>query len=341
MGEEINALDLDKQEAMFSSFQKLADMSIKYGDDFFTFEGMEEYTDEIWSIVRANTGYKGSLSDLINDLKNVGKTQKEYNNILEEYNDIIDRNNLAIMKLQLKEMQQRHGLRRADELKMKRLQISNLKARIEMKEKDIEYDSKLEEGKNKLSTAFNEFVDRWEFQIQKLAGSYIEDYTMFDEMLKNKTESMEEFQQDEIRMLAELEEAWNDYYATIAAGAAGPMSPIWGLETPTYAKTESEKRLEKLRKEKKEEYGPMYPIWGFQRGTYAVPYTGLHLLHRGEQVVPKGSKRSGGTFEVKIAPITVNARITQETDTRALGSKIGEAIAAGFIDGVNSEFKVG
>jgi hypothetical protein len=72
-----------------------------------------------------------------------------------------------------------------------------------------------------------------------------------------------------------------------------------------------------------------------------VPYTGLHLLHRGEEVVPRGSKRHGSVMSVEVKPITVNARITQETDARAIGSKIGEAIASGFVTGVSSEFEVG
>ena len=81
---------------------------------------------------------------------------------------------------------------------------------------------------------------------------------------------------------------------------------------------------------------------GKQAGTPYIPQTGLYQLHQGERVVPKHQNTGGGgqgrTINVNVR---MNAVIKNETSIENLGSRIGSAIAAGFISGVDSEFEIG
>ena len=77
-----------------------------------------------------------------------------------------------------------------------------------------------------------------------------------------------------------------------------------------------------------------------QRGSYYIPETRPYLLHRGEQVIPAGKKQTG-TMHVHVEPIHVKATLQTTSDIDAIGIKIGQAIAAGIIKGVDSEYEVG
>jgi len=80
-----------------------------------------------------------------------------------------------------------------------------------------------------------------------------------------------------------------------------------------------------------------------KRGTHYVPSDMLAVLHRGEKVVPAGSRQHGDSGETKIHidPITVNADIRNYTDIHNLAGKIGEIIAAELVEGVESRYTVG
>ena len=83
-------------------------------------------------------------------------------------------------------------------------------------------------------------------------------------------------------------------------------------------------------------------IQSHARGTYYIPHEGLHYLHKGEQVVPRGSGRSGGgNVHVHLDPINVNAVLKHSDDVEEIGLKIGRAISAGIVTGVGSKFEVG
>ena len=97
-----------------------------------------------------------------------------------------------------------------------------------------------------------------------------------------------------------------------------------------------------------ETMGPLAPGYRWlgskQHGTPYVPQTGLYTLHQGEAVIPKHQNTSGRgktIIKVEMPPITINAVIKNETSIENLGSRIGSAIAAGFISGVDSEFEIG
>jgi len=86
------------------------------------------------------------------------------------------------------------------------------------------------------------------------------------------------------------------------------------------------------------------PRWKFAGGTNEIPKDMWAYVHKGEQISPKGDSTIGGgskTVNVRVDPITMSAVLKDETDLQSFGSKIGRAIAAGFVGEISSEFEVG
>ena len=70
---------------------------------------------------------------------------------------------------------------------------------------------------------------------------------------------------------------------------------------------------------------PEFEIPEFQTGTDFVPETGLAVLHKGEQVIPAGRGRGGGT-NISFGPVIVqSAVIREEEDITKLAEKLAEA----------------
>lgn len=83
-------------------------------------------------------------------------------------------------------------------------------------------------------------------------------------------------------------------------------------------------------------------IFGKQRGSYYIPETKPYLLHKGERVMPAKAGNSGaGNVNIHVEPIKVNAVIRHTDDIESIGSKIGQAIAAEIVSGVESKYEVG
>jgi TP901 family phage tail tape measure protein len=345
---EISDFSAEYSETVLKSFQKMANMAITYGDPFKRFSSeladgtvidvIKEQAGEIWKTVQRNNDYSGSIEDVITALQKEEKATQELADTTSVWNDIIQRNNLELMKLRLKEMQSRHGLRRGDELKQQRLQISNQKQRIKIAQQEIAYEDEKAVSTDKYRRMYDELVARWSLSVDEMKNNYQTDYSNFDKSLTWKEERLKEWQSDYEKLLHE------QYLAEVRHH--NRLAEVWGASPTTavdsgLAGTSVMSTAMSMGTRGMQDLFIGNALGRHQRGSFAVPYTGLHLLHRGEEVVPRGSKRHGSVMSVEIKPITVNARITQETDARAIGSKIGEAIASGFVTGISSEFEVG
>jgi len=64
--------------------------------------------------------------------------------------------------------------------------------------------------------------------------------------------------------------------------------------------------------------------WRHQGGTNYAQYTGFHHLEKGEQVLPRGSKPSGGNININI-PIKIG-NVSGDTDINKIASKVALAI---------------
>ena len=357
LGEQIEKYSKTRMETFYSSFRRMSDMVVNYGDDMTSFTATitgingipkvidmyEEEARAIWEIVAANNDYSGSFYDVLNSMRELTSQQKELNEQTSTYNRLLSENSLAQMQLQLKGMLSRHGLRRGDQIKQKKLQIEALRIRMQMTKQKLDVGDTTSDSISKYNEMIREFFDRWSLHIDAMKGLYKEDYTELSEMIENKkeliddyTETLKEKQRDllkfELDIIAERRRLFNQ------------MTP------EEYQYITGETKASRVLKDVATGRVPIYQAlsrWGvlsgqFARGTFSVPSNGLYMLHGGEEVVPKGSQRHGvGSIEVNVAPITVNARISQDVDIKSLGSKIGEAIASGIISDINSEFEVG
>lgn len=338
--------------------------------------------------------YMKPLNDFYGDqipqsVNNAIETMSEYNEIAEEerivnleLSDSLDelrlaqqKTTLAMMKLRLKGMKSRHGLRRGDELKMEKLQIKAMKNRIEQTEQTLSVEEELankqsnitETEYSKAKQIYDRFIADRKHDLFILKDTRNADIINLKETISEKRDKVKLYSSWYIEEIASLKSDTETYIETLRTLSEIAPDLYSDLFDTTYIQDFIDKYKEfesmtdisshgsSINYATSEELvsggstlgtaiqrGDIQDLFlGHQRGSFAVPYTGLHLLHRGEEVVPRGSKRHGDSMKVEVAPITVNARITQDTDARAIGSKIGEAIAAGFVSGVDSQYVVG
>jgi len=320
-----------------------------------------------------------SLSEYEQAEKKASEGVEKHKTELDRLNMAVQKNNLAIMKLDLKGMKRRRGLNRTEQRKIKKIQISNMKHRISMLEietsEEYQQDKKQVDEKSKhfqkLSDLYSEYTDRvkhslWEMKdtrdsdIEDLVNDislYQENYDKYNKWLKVNEQNLKNIgiAIDAITKAIDAGPAsdeWEEFFGQSAAltykdtlsdivdflndideksGGNNPITMADVTHTPIAAPLFTGNALG---------YGIQFAT--NQRGSYYIPKTQPYMLHKGETVSPAGSKGGmGGTVHVHLDPIHVNAVLKTNTDVRTLGSKIGQAIAAGLVDGVTSEYEVG
>lgn len=153
-------LGVKVDEASLSRFEEFTNMALKYGSEYFN-----EYTDQ-------TDRFGNSLQEAVTTMhtyteaqEKMAENQKKLNKLLDENLLLIRKNNLEKMKLQLIGMVRRRGNTRTEMKMMKKLDIENLKLRIENMHEELKNEDELAEEKLKVTeTAYDkakEILDRY------------------------------------------------------------------------------------------------------------------------------------------------------------------------------------
>ena len=291
----------------------------------------------------------------ITTVANYKKAEEALNQILKENSNEIRKNSLAIMEIQLKGMMRRRGLTRKEEREIHKLQISNMKLRINSEKESLK--NMTHDQENAYENA-KDILDRW-----LLHESHV--------LWKVKDNRQEEIDDLKASILTkeqtylESEELLEEHYLnmqTYVEGYAKYTEDVYGRRIPEAVK----KQLLAMRAglvdyarmlgsfgirvnvPSLSDFTYLHPAFdklrgqamsGRQRGSYYVPETRPYLLHRGEQVVPSGRTEHTGGGNVTIEPITINMNVYDATDTAKLAQKIQIAIQQGLISGVTTKYR--
>lgn len=271
-------IDVKKGEVFLDRFNKFAGMAIKYGDEF---SAIEWFDKDIWNMVSGIEEYDGSMQAVIDTLheysietKELKKVQKELKDANDELTMSIRKNNLEMMKIQLKGMMRRRGLSRSEQKTIKKIEIENAGFRIEQLEKTINFEDMIEEQhinelENQYSKAKNildEYTDRATFNLYMLKDIRDDDvrdlqtlYTKKGEMLAKYTQ----WEKDEIQALGNEHDAYIKILAEIAErpNIDEMYKELYGF----YAAKESIDELKRL-KDFQKEFGVSVPTGGLTGG---------------------------------------------------------------------------
>jgi len=205
-------IDVKKASTELSRSQEFTNMAMKYGKKY-----INEYNDE--------------LRDSILTVYNYTSAQKQLSQTLEEQNDIIKRNNIKILELQIRGMEKRHGLTRGEEIKMKKYQLENAKARLANMKSQFKAEETVENGgylaaQNRIQKHYDTMQHNL-FMLKDVRDDEIkdmeEDYTYQEGLLKDYREDYEK----EYGKLMEATEAYNDLLENISPKVAGYMEDMF------------------------------------------------------------------------------------------------------------------
>ena len=248
---ELSITAANTQLERFSNYSKMA---IQYGDEFNTtfMEGIKDidgyteifkeipdyldyYNAAVWEATKNNTGYQGSIVDLISEMSRYSKSYEElrketelFKNELDELNLAIRKNNLEISKIELKGMMRRRGLTRDEEKKIKKIKIENAKIRIQIVERELT-DEQIALEKNvefqksefdKLKEIYDEYVDRVKFDLWELKDTRNSDLEDLIININFKKDRLTDYRGFFVSELQALEDAELTYQAALMAIAA-------------------------------------------------------------------------------------------------------------------------
>lgn len=224
-------------ETAIDRLQRLADMAIKYGDDFDIDtiqkqlpEGFEALNDEIWNSVKANNDYSGSFNDLINSMgdyeeaqKEMNKAQKEYNDFMEKYRLELLKLNLQIQEIQLKGMMRRRGLTRSEQKTIDKLRIEQTKQRIAQMKEEIDFKETQQEEMvstdedmfSQMESIYNEYVARVNFNLAELKDGRNSDIEDMEQTLEYKRGLLTKYEGWLSEELGKYETLWEGYRNTV------------------------------------------------------------------------------------------------------------------------------
>lgn len=292
------------------------------------------------------------LKEAVDYVREYEQAQRQNTEAMQASTLAMRQNNIEMMKLQLKGMQRRRGLTRSETQRMKQLQISNLEIRIAAEETQksttqLEYENYLTykktiEDQERIAKEHayqmgytwdserTELEDHigWEQKLLTIRN------TQWDTSFTNLTSMIQEH-------VTRLVDVMNDPELLKSAS-------FFGIDIPgmlsSVAMRAKEFGMDVSQPATSGSISPYTPaqqrgirqLTGqYQQGTYYVPRTGPAMVHKGEEIVPSGSQRGGGTIS---ATINVNvAEIHNHSDIEALGAQLAVAIKSELVgaDGVS------
>jgi len=170
-------IDTKESEVFFDRFSNFSNMAIKYGDEFSSIEWFDE---DIWNMIGGIEKYDGSMEDIINTMHDYSAASKDAAKetvALKQANDEIAKamrkNNLEIMKIQLRGMMRRRGQTRSEERAIKKIEIENAGWKIDQLQNTVDLEVKMEdEHLDELKTEYDaakeildEYTDRAKFNL--------------------------------------------------------------------------------------------------------------------------------------------------------------------------------
>jgi len=310
-----------------------------------------------------------TTQNLVNTIREANQQIEELNKKNTEYSIQSQKNQLEMLKIQQAASGRRGRLTREEKDRLKELQDADTELRIKMLENQIE----ISETKQDISPyqkqldAIKAFNNE---QIYLTQNTYQRELDALNNNIKEKELAIARYREDWDKAHDEFLDAQEEYYGELekidktwsedqkkfleadlvmwqtsnkakqddAIAAANKVAEAWKnaargkttKPTTTSIIGDALKNLAKM----------TFPLAGFfQTGTPFVPQTGLYVLHRGERVIP-ARENTGGIRHGKV-DIKITATLRNNETLEEFGNKIGQAIAAGYISGISSEFEVG
>jgi hypothetical protein len=297
-------------------------------------EDVKSLEDKISTLSSAIKGESGDLSTLSQEMK---KHVEQVNKQKEAYDDLsiaMKKNNLEMMKIQLKGMLRRRGMTRTEERAIKTFQIDNAKIRIEQlgirinAEEAAESDSQsiINKELDALKKQLFDMKDTRQSDIDSLRNTITEKETLLDDSYTVLEEQQAEYE----RVTGLHTEFIAELYRVMSADVIKEFERMYGykIEAPTSTKTPITY-----------DENFMGPIQQFKRGTYYVPETMNAIVHRGEQIIPEGSSQGGGG--VSIGNVVIQVKEIADIDSiEKLSALLSQAESSGLLSNGKTNYKL-
>jgi TP901 family phage tail tape measure protein len=320
-------------------------IELKYKEDVMDLE------DKIKALRVGLKGQVYDLSALSEEMKAHIENIKKQKEAYDELSIAMQKNNLEMMKIQLRGMMRRRGLTRGEQRVLKRYQIENTKIRIEQlgiridAEESAASDSKtiLNEELEALRVQLFNLKDTRQADIDNLRdtifekedlltasyGILTEQQILYEELTETHTNfiaSLYSIMTDEI--IADFERMYGYALGRKLPGYKAPS----GAGAQAIARTPTETRaITTFRRQKM--------LMGFQRGTHYVPETMPAIVHRGEQIVPAGASSSGAGGDTIITN-EIHANIYTKMDAQELGALMAEGERSSLLRKGRTTFRI-
>lgn len=317
-------------------------IQLKYKEDVKSLE------DRIRALRAGISGQTGDFSVLSQEMQDHIAMIKKQKDAYDDLSIAMQKNNLEMMKIQLKGMMRRRGMTRSEQKAIKKFQIDNTKIRIEQlgiridAQESAQSDSKtiLDEELTALRNQLFDLKDTRQADIDSLRDTIGEKEGLLDASyatLKTQQEDYEELTEIHTQFIASLYTIMTDdiikefermygFSITEPLPGAETFAKEAGKAVPRYIPGTTERaKVETLRGEYEsplEKFLVGRGIGNFQRGIYRVPETMPAIVHRGEQIVPAGGQ--GGTGGSVTIYNEVHAVINNEMDARQLAELLAE-----------------
>jgi TP901 family phage tail tape measure protein len=275
--------------------------------------------------------YDKTTRELVNSIRTQRQEIERLSIANDEYSLQSMRNQLQIMKIQHAAMGSRRGLTRSQKRQIQELQKANDQLRINVLENQIAQEEIKQRGLNADEKALEMRKMFLAEQISILEDSYNRDLELMNVNIAHKELLISEYNEYIKTAQEESDKAWDTYYSE--------------LETRT--KTWSRNMIDELNKVL---YHPLMRggvqprFLGFsaqdifrrivlgqrQRGGF-IPQTGFYLMHRGEQVVPRGKE----TGTITVAPGAVQITIQSQGNTTGINTvELARALRRAMYEGL-------
>jgi TP901 family phage tail tape measure protein len=310
------------------------------------------------------------MQEAIKVLREHEEAQKQDRKETELMNIAMRQLSIQIMEIQLRGMMRRRGLTRQEERTIKKLNIEQMKLRLEnMKETEQEtvetyslyqekkqmvdeYIAKLEEENYQIRYTYdqealdlrnhidyqkdqlNEMVGYWDLTKVEIVDTSTEMINKLKEIFQDKefTQILKDFGIDIEETLKNLESLRTKTITT--------ANPTYVRTTQDVISSQARNVVTSLGGEQsplmqvapiRQAINQVLGIRGFQRGIHSVPETGLYKLHRGESVAPAGSQSIGGdTYQIVI---NMNGAVVRdENDVQRVAKSMGSALQRDLLD---------
>ena len=183
-------------ETMLDRFEQHVEMATKYGTDY-----MDDYIDQYGELDAEMSNAINTIYEYNQAVEAQEEAEKELQKTLDENLKLIRLNNLEKMKLQLKGMMRRRGNTRAEMKMMHKLDMDNLRLRIENMGKEIEAEEEAgeditdsrEAAYEEAKKYLDEYLDVERFNLWQLKDVRNDDIQNLEDTISQKRNTLEKY----------------------------------------------------------------------------------------------------------------------------------------------------